>query len=123
MHHISPVLLAFGIYLTSLWGLAQAIADAEDEGARKKVEAESLRKLIEKLHKECKKTEKDKQTAESELVAVQTASNVSLWSLRKPVDLMLQPINMEKGQTTIWECVDEGSSQEQTPSFGPLLPK
>lgn len=55
----------------------QAIANAEDESARKKVEAESLRKLIEKLSKECKKTEEDKQKAETELEAIMTASSVS----------------------------------------------
>ena len=55
----------------------QAIGEAEEEGARKKVEAESARKQIDKLRKEEGKTLKEKVKAESDIKALTDSLTVS----------------------------------------------
>lgn len=57
--------------------MLQAIAEAEEEGARKKVEAESTRKQIAKLQKEEAKTLKEKEKTEADIEALSASLTVS----------------------------------------------
>ena len=58
-----------------LW---QAIAETEEESARKKVEAESARKQVDKLRKEEGKALKEKVKAESDIEGLTASLTVSL---------------------------------------------
>ena len=56
--------------------LLQSISKAEEDGARKKVEAQSAQKQAEKLQKEVVKAEKEQATAKVDLEGLTAANQV-----------------------------------------------